>query len=365
MKKKIKILFFLLLSINCQLWWGEINGHEIDDSFNGFAGSHPHKFSDFYLCSDRKYRVHFLNDNNTTWSEEFTACQPVGNCKQYIDGIAISGGKYYGGRISLDDPRKWLEETNEYNISNNGYTGQLGHCINGLYVFGDDYYGSGYKMTNCSNEKEISKNITRKLFGTILSTIYYNETEIYNNNTILITIQLLNINEINFKGKISIKFEKNIIINADWGGFIGNNIKKLLENTFNFKIDDIKSKIVTFFSKYIYNGDITITFNWPKKRIEIDVFTKIKDNYHGYRGGFRINIYLDKDNNENPEFLLKIKTICEYFLKYSGKNINMIKKLLSDCNSFERLNIIMNEYRIYSTLAEAIFSLLIISSILS
>ena len=49
MKKKIKILLFLLLSIKCQLWWDEVNGHEIDDSQNGFAGDHPKNFSDFFF----------------------------------------------------------------------------------------------------------------------------------------------------------------------------------------------------------------------------------------------------------------------------------------------------------------------------
>ena len=360
MKKKIKILLFLLLSIKCQQWWGEINGHEIDDSFSGFAGSHPHNITDLYLCSDRKYRVHFLNDDNSTWSEEYTACQPVGNCNQYIDGIAISGGKYYSARISIYDPTDWLEETNEYNISNNGYTGELGNKINGFYIFGDDYYGAGRFFINCSNEKEVAKNITQPLFGKMLSDIYYNETEIYKNNKILVKIQLLNINEINFKGTITIKIEKNAIIDADWGGLIGNNIKKLLEKTFNFKIDDIKSKITTYCSQKISNGNVAITFNWSQKKIEIDISTKIKGNYYGYRGGFRINIYLDND----PDLFRKIKTICEYFLKYSGKSIISIKQLLSDCNSFDELNNIMNEFGIYSTMAEEVLLLLILSSIL-
>ena len=366
MKKKIKILLFLLLSIKCQLWWGEVNGHEIDDSYNGFAGSHPHRFTDFYLCSDRKYKVHFLNDNISTWSEEFTACQPVGNCRQYIDGIAISGEEYYCARISPDEPSDWLDETNEYNISNNnGYTGKIGQEINAIYIFGDDYYAAGYKINrSCSNEKEIGKNIALKLFGNNISVIYYNETEIYNNTKILIKTQLLNINEINFKGTITITIENNIMIYADWGGLIGNNIKRLLEKIFNFKIDDIKSKIVTFFSEYVPHGGISITLNWSKKRIEIDVSTKIKFNFYGYRGGFRINIYIDKDNNENPDLLLKLKTICEYFLKYSGKkNIISITKLLSDCNSFAELNSILNEFGIYSSMVEQVFILLILSSI--
>ena len=361
MKKKIKILLFLLLTIKCQIWWDEINGHEIDDSYYGFAGSFPNKINDFYLCSDRKYRVHFLN---STWSEEFTACQPVGNCNQYIDGIAISGDKYYCARMSPYEPRDWLNATKEYNISNNGYTGILGYPINGIFIFGDDYYAAGYKFSNCSNEKEVAKKIIQKMFGKNLSVIYYNETEIYNNNKILTTIQLLNINEINFKGSITIKFENNTIIVEDWGGLIGNNIKKLLEKTFNFKIDDIKSKIIAFFSQNLSHGNVVITFNWLKKKIEIDVSTKIKHDHYGYRGGFRINIYLDNENNENPDLLIKIKTICEYFLKYSGKNIISIKKLLSDCNSFERLNIIMNELGIYSTMVEEVLLLLILSSIL-
>ena len=129
----------------------------------------------------------------------------------------------------------------------------------------------------------------------ILPVIYYNETEIFNTNKILITIQLINLNEINFKGTITIKIENNAVIDANWGGLIGNNIIRLLEKNFNSKIDDIKSKIVNVFSQYISHGNIAIYFNCLKKRIEIDVSTKIEYNYFGYRGGFRINIFLDKE----------------------------------------------------------------------
>ena len=78
MIKNIINILFLLLTSKCQNWWDEVNGHLIDDSNYGFAGSFGHLFTDFYLCSDRKYRVHYLNDK---WSEEFTACQPAGNCE--------------------------------------------------------------------------------------------------------------------------------------------------------------------------------------------------------------------------------------------------------------------------------------------
>ena len=120
--------------------------------------------------------------------------------------------------------------------------------------------------TNCSNEKEVAKSITQKLFGKILPVIYYNETEIFSNNKILITIQLLNLNEINFKWTITIKIENNAVIDANWGGLIGNNIIRLLEKNFNFKIDDIKTKIVNVFSQYISHGNIEINFNCLKKK---------------------------------------------------------------------------------------------------
>ena len=151
---------------------------------------------------------------------------------------------------------------------------------------------------------------------------------------------------------------------AYWGGSIGNYINSLLQDNFRLYYEDIKHHLEESLYLIIANGNVEFTFNWPKKRIEIDASIRILYNYCGYRGGFRINIYFDKDNNGNPDLLFKIKTICEYFLKYSGKSKNIIKKLLSECNSFEKVNIIMNELGIYSTMTEGVILLLLLAPIL-
>ena len=109
------------------------------------------------------------------------------------------------------------------------------------------------------------------------------------------------------------------------------------------------------------NGNIAINFIWSQGKIEIDTTTKILPDNYSYRGGFRINIYL----NENSELLSKIKIICEIFLKYCGKkSILSIKELLSDFNSYDKLDIIMNELGIYSYMAEGVILLKILSQML-
>jgi hypothetical protein len=141
--REIISLLLLIFSIKCEDWYDEVNGHSKDDSDYGYAGSANNPFTDFYLCSERKYRAHFLDDDNDTWSEEFTACQPVGNGR-YIDGIAINGGKGTSARVNLiweSPPKK------EYDIFHpSGYSGTLGFPIQGLYTFGDENYRSGYKL---------------------------------------------------------------------------------------------------------------------------------------------------------------------------------------------------------------------------
>ena len=362
MIKNIINILFLLLTSKCQNWWDEVNGHLIDDSNYGFAGSFGHLFTDFYLCSERKYRIHYLNDETNNWSQEFTACQPVGNCKQYIDGIAISGGKRYCVRANNISYELWQKEKTGYNISNNdGFGGKYGQAIDGIYIYGDDYYRSGHYFIKCSNEKEVAKNVTYDIFRANISNIEYIETSIYNNKNNNITVQLLNLSKINFKGSITIKIEKNKTIDSDWGGLIGNNIKNLLKKSIDININDLKNSFEKLFCKNMANGNIAINFIWSQRKIEIDTSTKILPDNYSYRGGFRINIYL----NENSELLSKIKIICEIFLKYCGKkSILSIKELLSDFNSYDKLDIIMNELGIYSNMAEGVILLKILSQML-
>jgi len=355
-------ILFLLLTIKCQYWWDEFEGpikdkcninKELEDNLDNETRIEGYyRFTDFYLCSERKYRVHFLNDDENNWSQEFTACQPVGNCKQYIDGIMISGEQTYKVRINNEESSEWLNETNNYTIFNKSFAGRLGNEINCISINGDDYYRSGHYLYACSNEKEMGIRIVEKFFKKTLSNIEYIETPvIYNNQNYNITIQLLKLDKINFKGSITIKIQNYEIFDSDWGGLIGNNIKELLTKSIDINFQDLKFRFEKMFYLTIHHGNLAINFIWSKRKIEIDASTKITRNNYSYRGGFRINIYL----NDNSELLSKIKIICEIFLKYSGKkSILSIKNLLSDFNSYEKLDIIMNELGIYSNMVEGL-----------
>ena len=375
MSTNIIILIYLFLHLKCQKWYSEVNGHNETEPHNGYAGDSLYTFRDFYLCSDRKYRVHFLGNKDSDWSPEYTACQPVGDCVKTIDGIAISGGLKYKGRIRQ---LSWLEEISEYDINNSsfGFTGSLGEGIYSIIIYGDEYYRAGvYQNFNCSNEKIVAKNFIINTFGEEIIydkfendlNINYNEIEIYkdqktNSN---FTVHLLNISEINFRGKMIIKIEEKSVIYTNFGGHISNNLKKELKNLVNYDADKL-NQFINYFCINVINGDVAVNFYWLQKKIEIDVGIKILPQHYSYRGGYRFSIYLD-DNN--PEQLLKVKLVCKAFLKNSGKKIpKSIEKLLSsdnNFNSYTNLEEIMNQLGVYSIMAEEVILFIILEPILN
>ena len=359
--REIISLLLLIFSIKCEDWYDEVNGHSKDDSDYGYAGSANNPFTDFYLCSERKYRAHFLDDDNDTWSEEFTACQPVGNGR-YIDGIAINGGKGTSARVNLiweSPPKK------EYDIFHpSGYSGTLGFPIQGLYTFGDENYRSGYKLHSSSAENEVAKRVIYNLFKTnyIFNFDYENETEIFNNSKINITILLLNSSKIKFRGKVMIKINNNKVIDSNYKHLVNKNLIKLINEKIGSDFNTIKNTFEELFFNNLKNGDISINFNWLQNKIEIDVGSKIKYDYYAYRGGFRINIYL---SDEDLYLLSKVKEIIKGMLSYSGMKIpDSIKELLSNFNSFKKADEIMNFLGIYSYIPEAAIIFKIISDFL-
>ena len=355
--KKI-LYFFLIFFIKCEKWWSELNKHSIDDPW-GYSGSHPDPFTDFYLCSERKYRVHYQGDDNKTWSEEFTACKPSGNAR-LIDAIAISGGEKYAARIDYD----WQEEITEYDIFHkNGYTGEFGRELYGLYVFGDEYYRSGFYTTFSSNENEVAKRITYNFVQKNFSFFYENETEIYNDTAINITVKLLNSSKLNFDGAMTAKIENNKTIISNYDRLITNNLNNLLKEAIDIDINKTKTSFENLFINLgIENGNIAINFYWSQNIIEIDVCSKIQNNFYSYREGFRMNINL---NSEDSELLLKIQKIFKVIYKYAGKKVQSnIREILSYNKSFIEFEEVINDLDIYSTIAEEAILFAIISDIL-
>ena len=178
--KRLFILLILIYSTKSEKWLKEVNGHNVFDEKNGYSGRYDNHFTDFYLCSERRYRVHFKNTDKNIWSEEFSACQPVGNGSE-IDAIAIDGGLPYGGYSN----GKWSKNVTKYDIydDENGYVGNIGIGLNGIYIYGDEYYRNAFLYNDSTNEKNVSYRIINNFFGVE----YYNfthesETEVSRRN---------------------------------------------------------------------------------------------------------------------------------------------------------------------------------------
>ena len=354
------VLIFTIFTIKCESWWPEVIGHSIGDYDNGYAGSYPYKTNDFYLCSDRKYRVHYYGDDINTWSEEFSTCQPAGVCRD-IDGLAISGGKPYACRTSGDWPDEF---TFDYNISNSngGYAGNINGLIFGILVYGNEYYRSSDNHYNflCSYEPKVANRIIYNLFNQNLTFNYENETniEISKNKNINVSVILLKPYNIKMKGNISIKIGNSKIIKNKYRGIITKNYIDIVSEIINIDFNNVKTFFENQFKNGMYNGDIEIIFDWNRKIITIEVGSKIHINHFCYRGGFRINIYL---NEKDSELLQKIKNICKLILRYSGKRIP--RDLLLKFN-FESINKALNYLDAYSNIAEEIILFAILGEIL-
>ena len=359
---KVWFSFILIFTIKCEGWWPEVKGHSMTDYDDGYAGSFPHKTNDFYLCSERYYRVHYSGDDNFTWSEEFSACQPAGICRK-IDGLAISGGRPYTCRVSDDWPDIFTFDYNIYNSS--GYAGKIGGDIYGILVYGNEYYRSSDTHNNylCSYEGEVAQRVIYNLFTNNLTFNYDNETkiEVKNNENINVSVILLKPYKIKMKGNISIKILKSKVEKNKYRGIITENYINIINEIIDIDFNKVKTFFEESFTKGMYNGDIEIGFDWINKTILIEVGSKLDNEHFSYRGGFRINIYL----NEDSELFNKIKNICKLILRYSGKRIPAnIKDLLSKFDSFEKVEEVLNYLDEYSNIAEEIIFFSILSKVL-
>ena len=180
---------------------------------------------------------------------------------------------------------------------------------------------------------------------------------------ISVGVMLLKRDKINFKGKITIKIENENIIKVNYGSLISEYYIQIINDIFDFDINNIKEKFENLFMKKIVShGDIIINFNLPKNLIEINVASKIKGNFYGYRGGVRINIYL---NNDDLELFSKIKKLCLVFIRVSGKRIpEHIKGILSNFNDFEKVDEVIKFLDIYSVAVEEVIFFKILSNII-
>ena len=363
-------LLISIFSVNCVIsWQNEVNGHD-KASRNGYAGVKYYRKSDFYLCSERKYRVHYEGFPPDEWTEEFTACQPAGN-GEFMDAIAISGGLEYG--VQFDEG--WGDPVTCYNISDpNCYAGIVGNDSSySIYIYGDEYYRVALYDGVCANEKNVSRRVINNFFKkTYLLYDYEKETKINinikNDHFSNVTVQLFNtsnLNLIHFKGTIMIKIIKRIKQNDNTDKLLTNYLKNYLneevgldKNFVENSIDSfVRNLVKTDFRNAFENGKVSINFYWLQNLIEIDIATKITSDYHSYRGGFRIKIYL---NDEDTDLLLKIKNICKSMINYTGIKITTsLKEKLFYFTSFNYVDDVMKQLGAFSTITEKIIFFLI------
>jgi hypothetical protein len=332
-----KILFFFIVDIHCETWFNEVNGANINEGKNGYAGSKGKSITSFYLCGERHYRVHYLNDDKYTWDVERWACDPT-EVSRKIDAIAINGGKGYRVRLTNG---KWLPMVYGFDIndSNKGYAGILGKEIDAILIEGGEYYRVAYGETPLNVEQ--SQNVLKNLFGFSYKLSYDKETEIINNSKIRVVAKLLHNWEINYDGLIKFNIVNNELKNANFGGKIDVDLNKMLQSDIDINVIDIKTTISKAYEKGMGNGYTTMTFHWLQSKVDIDSGTKINNEHSNFRQGFRITIYF-LDDHDN---LKKIKKSVNVFLKEIEMIIkSIIDSILSAFSSITQVPAIMDKH---------------------
>ena len=351
------ILLALIISIKTELWYPEINGHDPENSKTGYAGYLERPFTDFYLCSERKYRVHYLYGE---WSEEFTACEPAGDGRT-IDALSISGGLEYMVSPSSTSDIRWYPVVTGYDISdnNNGYAGDMGKPVYMALVYGDEYYRNGLNKegyTYSSNEKKVAGRVIYNLFDK-----KYNEEkekQIFSSKTFNITVKLLNPKQIKLKGKMTMIIENSAIIYSSYKNLLSDNLNKFLKEAIYSDIKTIRNYFeVQILKDGLLNGIVAINFNWLQNLIEIDFASKILSDYYSFRGGFRFILNL---NNDEILFSKIQKIFIILFKKFGIKKTPQINELLSNLNNFKKVDEIINYLGLYSNVAEEILFFIII-----
>ena len=359
------IFIVLLFLIACDSWYPEATDYDTDDDDNGYAGASYSKIIDFYLCSKRNYRVHFLGDDAKKWSKKYSNCDPAGEGR-YIDGISVEGEYQYRGRIYLS--RNWDPPVIGDNISDNEYAGQLGQHLACIGIDGEEPYRVGYsggrkKIAEFkpSNPKNVTDRVLYLLFqNKVKNTAEYNkinELDIDNNKLFKANIQLLNYNELNIvDGGIKIIFEDMKCVYSYWGAELSSHLNKKLEKIINIDFNKEKKNFEFIVSNETIHGMVIIHPFWDEGRIEIDSGVKIVKDIESFRGGYRLNILLKK----NKDLIIKVKNIIEIFLKYINiQKRKLIKEKLKNFNNIIDISDIMKYFDSYNITIAGILLLLV------
>jgi hypothetical protein len=303
MKIPIILVLFLLIIIKSETWYGAVTGADTNDGKNGYAGSRGKALTHFYLCGNRRYRVHYRGFPRDRWSGEFSDCDPVGFGLS-IDGIAISGGKGYRVRLKNGD---WLPMVYGYNIydHNNGMAGKLGREIDAILVTGGDSYRFGYGPSTSHIENVASK-ISQNLFGVTKDFNFENNLGILENNKVMVFGKLVHKIDAELQeGIIKLTINENNVVKADWQGLLPEKVNNFLNQIID--VYNIRTSFESKFSAGLVNGDVTVKIFWLEKKIEINVGSKITKDHWTYRGGVKYTIIMKDDHDDYQKFAKRYK----------------------------------------------------------
>jgi len=348
MYKNILFIFLMniLIKIRTERWWPPAIEYNIENHKDGYAGTSNEPAIDFYLCGERKYKVHYLGDPPLLWSQNFSNCDPAGNGR-IIDGICVYGNKSYRGRLHVGS--WWLGVIKGCNISDSrdGFSGRLGNAYSCISINGGDSYRisslpTGYDIKS-SHPKNSSDRIIKHIFGKNvknfanydkeyeldLSTEKNNKFHFFKSNIILI-----NNTNLNLDGEgIKLIFLNEKIVNSFWGEKeINKNFIEKLKNIINFDINEERKNFEEIIAKEIMNGILVIHTFYKEKRIQVDIGIRICSDAEGFRGGIKFNLILIN----NLEFINIIKKVIELISRYIYQKKNILDKLKS-FNDIEQL----------------------------
>ena len=363
MISKILFIFTFLIRVKSENWWSKVTGYDTEDHNHGYAGASFRKAVDFYLCGKKKFRVHYEGDDKSTWSKNFSNCDPVGIGKS-IDGICIYSHDSYKGRLYRG--QNWMGTYKGCNISDDdfGYVGELGTPLACLAIFGSDEYRIGYladgEKPKSSYEKCLAERIILNIFGDNVNPIleYENENKIdFGNKNKLFdaTVQLLHNNEINTdKSEVKIIVSQENMVYSNWGFQITNYLNKRFKENLNFDINEEKRKFETMIADQLMNGIVTIISFLNKGKIQFELVTKPNYDFTAFRGGCRFNFFMKNDE----KLISFIKKAIKILLRYSPdieERKNILDKLKYFNEIFELDEIIKLMPFSYSAIIQIIF----------
>ena len=333
-------LVLLYSKIKSERWWPPVKGYDKNDHNYGYAGASQRACIDFYLCGKRNYTVHYKDDPPDIWSKNFSNCEPVGVGRE-IDGICVYGGKSYKGR--LHEGYQWMPVKKGCNTSDvNKYVGELGTSLACIAINGKEMYRIGYldNLDNIksSNPKNLSDRIIETFFGNKVKNYsdydreYELDLSVDINNTNKMkyfnaTIQLLKNENLNINGdEIKFAIFNESILYSPWNDKEINKIMiKKLKDIINFDFYEEIQNFEKIIQKITMRGLFVIHSYYKENRIQMDIASKIVEDFEGFRGGIRLNLIL-KDSEKLLEIIKKIIRLFSGYIN-KGKRNKVLNKL--------------------------------------